>query len=407
VQTLARQLAATPRVGRGALSAPLFDHWVAWKTPPVLVVRGTKKLRDRLKAPPAAADDATTTVLGDWFANVLFWRPHTVLLVNSRTLLPVFMPLAPGVTLLDRIPAAIATHLHAHGASEDFLAAELAAMNEIRIAPTNDRSVLGVMNEFAYQGEMMVKIDRITDLDQISLRLSRLLVGPLMAGNGSPDKELASVLGADRSNVIPFPKQPVAPTLATTAATAYQLKITLRGIKPTIWRRVLVDGSATLDEVHEVIQAAFGWWNYHLYEFEFGRTRYGIPDPDWDFGPPTRDSRTTSLAKVAKAGTPFTYTYDFGDHWVHKVLVEKVVPAAADIALPACIDGRRAAPPEDCGGTWGYAELIEILADPTHPDHAERAAWAGQWSGRNDLEAFDPAEFADNLQVVRDGLLDD
>lgn len=373
----------------------------------MLVVRGTKKLRDRLKVPPASADDVSTTVLGDWFANVLFWRPQTVLLVNARTLLPIFMPLAPAATLLDRIPETIAAHLRAHGAGGEFVAAELAAMTSIRVAPTNDRRVLGVMNEFAYQGEMMVKIDRMTDLDEISLQLSRLLVGPLLAGNGSPDRELASVLGVDRSNVIAFPRQPVSSALSTATGSVYQLKITLRGIKPPIWRRVLVDGSATLAEVHEAIQAAFGWWNYHLYEFEFGRTLYGIPDPDWDFGPPTRDARKTRLSKVAEAGTPFTYTYDFGDNWVHKVVVEKVVPASADVAVPACIDGRRAAPPEDCGGTWGYAELIEILADPTHPEHAARAEWAGEWSGLNDPDSFDPAEFADNLRVVRVGFLDD
>lgn len=359
-------------------------------------------MRDRLKAPTAGARDVSTTVLGDWFANVLFWRPQAVLLVNTRTLLPLFVPLAPAATLLDRIPDAITAQLRLHGASDDFVAGELAAMGEVRVAPTNDRSILGVMNEFAFQGEMMVKVDGMTDLDEISLRVSRVLIGPLLSGTGSPDRELAAVLGAGRSNVIPFS----VPAAAPTTADAYQLKVTLRGIKPPIWRRVLVDGRSTLADVHETIQAAFGWWNYHLYEFEFGRTRYGIPDPDSDFGPPIRDARKHRLHKVAEAGTSFTYTYDFGDNWIHKVTVEKIAPPPAGMSLPACTDGRRAAPPEDCGGTWGYDELVEVLADPTHPEHAERAEWAGQWSGKNDPDAFDPNDFADNLRLVGVRLLD-
>ncbi|HET9665482.1 MAG TPA: hypothetical protein VFP09_01950, partial [Desertimonas sp.] len=101
----------------------------------MLVIRGTKKLRDRLKAPPATPNDASTTVLGDWFANVLFWRRQVVLLVNARTLLPVFLPLAPAATLLDRIPEAIAKVLRRHAESDEFIAAELAQMGEIRVAP--------------------------------------------------------------------------------------------------------------------------------------------------------------------------------------------------------------------------------------------------------------------------------
>ena len=93
---------------------------------------------------------------------------------------------------------------------DEFIAAELAQMGEIRVSPTNDRSVLGVMNEFAFQGEFDYKVDRVVDLDEISLRLSRLVVGPLMSSGGSPDQELATVLGIVRSNVIPFPTQPSA-----------------------------------------------------------------------------------------------------------------------------------------------------------------------------------------------------
>ncbi|MCZ7628945.1 MAG: plasmid pRiA4b ORF-3 family protein [Microthrixaceae bacterium] len=92
---------------------------------------------------------------------------------------------------------------------------------------------------------------------------------------------------------------------SATAGSVFQLKVTLLGTKPPIWRRILVDGSSSLGELHEVIQAAFGWWNCHLHDFEIGRTRYCVPDPDWDFGPPAVDERTTSLHDVATEGTSF------------------------------------------------------------------------------------------------------
>src|SRR6478735_10535193 len=119
----------------------------------MLIVRGTKKLRDRVMQ-RAEESDASTTVLGDWFATALFWRPQVALLVNQRTFVPVFMPLAPAATLLDRAPGAIAAVLRRHGADDAFVDAELDAMHEARIAPTNDRSVVGVMNEFAFHGEV-------------------------------------------------------------------------------------------------------------------------------------------------------------------------------------------------------------------------------------------------------------
>ena len=212
-------------------------------------------------------------------------------------------------------------------------------------------------------------------------------------------------MSSDRRTRKPIP--PIAARQSIAAPTVYQLKVNLQGIRPPIWRRVLVDGSIRLDELHEVIQAAFGWWNYHLYDFEFDRTRYVIPDLEWDFGPPSHDPRRFRLDQLATTGTSFTYTYDFGDFWVHKGVVEKLVDAPADVTLPACTGGRRAGPPEDCGGPWGYAELLGILADPTHPDHALRSEWAEEWEGRNDPDAFDPSEFSDNLRSVRLGRFDD
>ena len=371
----------------------------------MLVVRGTKKLRDRVKGAAAGDTEASTTVLGDWFANALFWQPQVALLVNRRTLLPVFTELAPAAKLLDRAPAAIEGVLRRHGVDDAFVAAECEAMSEVRLAPTNDRSVVGVMNEFAFHGEWLWK-EGLRDLEELSLRMSSLIIGPL--GMGSPDRELATVLGRAEplAKLIAFPGggAKAAPASPAAKGSVFQLKVTLNDTKPPVWRRVLVDGSSTLDHLHEVIQAAFGWWNSHLHEFEVGRTRYGVPDPDEDWGQPAQDERRTRLNAIAGEGSAFRYTYDFGDNWDHRIVIETVKPAAAGVKVPACVDGRRACPPEDCGGTWGYRELLEILTDPTHPEHDERREWIGR---PLDPEAFDAADFEDNLRNARLTAFDD
>ncbi|MDX6526907.1 MAG: hypothetical protein QOI43_2418 [Gaiellales bacterium] len=165
----------------------------------------------------------------------------------------------------------------------------------------------------------------------------------------------------------------------------YQLKATIIGTKPPVWRRLLVAETTSLFELHEVLQAAFGWWNSHLYEFEIGGVRYGTDDGE-GFGPPPKSERRTRLGAVTEAGTTFTYLYDFGDNWQHSVVVEKIIAAAPGATYPACIAGRRACPPEDCGGVWGYAEFLAAVSDPAHPEHDSMLEWAGG--------AFDPERFA-------------
>lgn len=186
------------------------------------------------------------------------------------------------------------------------------------------------------------------------------------------------------------------------APSVFQLKVSLLNTKPPIWRRILVDGSMTLAELHDVIQAAFGWWNCHLHEFEIGRARYGAPDPDWDFGPPTNDERTTRLDAVAGEGDSFHYTYDFGDDWRHKVTVEKVGAVEPGTAVPGCIGGRRACPPEDCGGPWGYQDLLESLGGRPGASDA-RLDFVGAGF---DPAAFDPSDFGLNLASVRNTSFD-
>jgi hypothetical protein len=183
-------------------------------------------------------------------------------------------------------------------------------------------------------------------------------------------------------------------TAGTPAGNAvYQVKITLRGTKPPIWRRLRLPAGTTLPQLHRVIQAAFGWTDSHLHAFEADGRRYA--DPTAELGH-TTDERRTRLYQVAPAtGARIRYTYDFGDSWEHDILVEDVLPPDAS-PHAVCITGRRAAPPEDCGGVWGHQQLCEILADPSHPEHAERLEWL---EGPYNPAAFDKDTI--NLELRR------
>jgi len=162
----------------------------------------------------------------------------------------------------------------------------------------------------------------------------------------------------------------------------FELDIRLQDLEPPIWRTVLLPGSASLEDVHLAIQVAIGWKNSHLHHFMIGERFYGIAG--LDAGPGAEDERRVRLQDVARAGTAFLYEYDFGDGWRHDVRVTRVT-TAAKAPSPRCTAGARACPPEDCGGVPGYQQLLAVLGDPGHPEHAEARAWA---------DDFEPEAFA-------------
>jgi Plasmid pRiA4b ORF-3-like protein len=144
--------------------------------------------------------------------------------------------------------------------------------------------------------------------------------------------------------------------------------------------------SIRLDALSTAVQTAFGWAGYHLWVFETARGEFGIPDPDLGH----RDAATVTLRAVApRPGARMRYLYDFGDDWQHDITVETVSRVDSDVHYPCCTAGRRAGPPEDCGGVWGYTELLEILADTRHEEHEERL----EWLGIDSAAEFDPAAF--------------
>ena len=192
----------------------------------------------------------------------------------------------------------------------------------------------------------------------------------------------------------------------------YQFKITLRDIRPPIWRRIQVPGNYTFWDLHVAIQDAMGWYDAHLHCFEIINPRTGAKE---EIGIPSEDDMAFGTIVLPgwkkKISEYFTgknskalYVYDFGDDWEHEVKLEKILPAEEGRKYPVCTAGKRACPPEDCGGPWGYEDMLEVLADPKHERYAEIFEWVG---GEFDPEEFDPDEvyFDDPKERLRDSFL--
>lgn len=175
----------------------------------------------------------------------------------------------------------------------------------------------------------------------------------------------------------------------------YQIKVTLNDSKPPIWRRILVEDNVTLSKLHDILQTVMGWTNSHLHHFIINDQFYGelMDDEFGDMG--TQDEARFKLNQfVSREGFRFRYEYDFGDGWLHDLVVEKILPAEKGTQYPVCITGKRACPPEDVGGVWGYEDFLKTISNPKHPEHNEMMEWVGG--------DFDPERF--NLNPVNAGL---
>ena len=172
----------------------------------------------------------------------------------------------------------------------------------------------------------------------------------------------------------------------TLVGRVYQLHITLRGIRPPIWRRVQAPGSLTLAPVHDVIQTVFGWTNCHLHQFFIGRVSYGQPD---DFDQVVLHEAGVTLAEALGTRIKrFLYVYDLGDDWQHDIVLETIIAGDSGSDRPLCVGGKRHRPLEDCGGPPGYAEFLDTIRDPSHKKHSAMLEWV---DGSFDSEAFDLA----------------
>jgi hypothetical protein len=164
----------------------------------MLVIRATKKLRDKLKASPSGSEIVSTNLLGDWYANSLPWRPQTAILVNAKTFVPVLLPLAPARTLLDRAPGAIAQALSRYGIPLVLVEREVELMNPVTIAPTADRVVVGVMNEFITMADYTrATYSDVESLNDTSDWLASSPVGPLRKTYNHPDLAVIAAFGLE------------------------------------------------------------------------------------------------------------------------------------------------------------------------------------------------------------------
>jgi len=178
----------------------------------------------------------------------------------------------------------------------------------------------------------------------------------------------------------------------------FQFRVELLNTNPPIWRRIHV-ADGPLSTLHYAIQGVFDWEECHLHQFEIGGLRFGPPPPEEfrDFGPPLEDETRAMISQLLPSTgkqTVWLYTYDFGDNWEHEVLFEGCGPVAPRTKYPLCVEGRRTAPPEDCGGPWGFAEILRALADPETGSDNELMDWLGPF----EPDAFDAQQATKNMR---------
>jgi hypothetical protein len=192
----------------------------------------------------------------------------------------------------------------------------------------------------------------------------------------------------------------------------YQLKITLEGISPVIWRRILVPERYSFWDLHVAIQDSMGWLDYHLHAFELeghapnSRIEVGLPDDEFDR--PVIPGWEKALKEYfVRPGITAGYTYDFGDGWIHRVLLEGILLPESSTRYPRCLAGERACPPEDCGGLPGYSDLVQVLRSSRHREYQSMVAWL-KGHAKNywpyDPEHFDPdrVRFSDPRKRLRE-----
>ena len=175
----------------------------------------------------------------------------------------------------------------------------------------------------------------------------------------------------------------------------YQLKITIQEIEPPIWRQILVPSGITFHKLHKIIQVAFGWQDYHLFNFDFGDVVVHVPDPDYAPGElygevKELSAKRTKIDDLLSERKRCVYTYDFGDNWRHEVDLEKILPAEEGQRYPVCVAGAHHRPPEDIGGVSGYEEFLRIISDPENPEYNDYLVWAEKDTGGR---KFDPEYF--------------
>ncbi len=187
-------------------------------------------------------------------------------------------------------------------------------------------------------------------------------------------------------------KRAVKMTRKTTRGSTARLKVTLRHTRPPVWRRLEVPTALSLGALHDILQIAFGWTNSHLHQFHVGDQHFGMIDHESDDA--ISDENAARLDQLLPLYDRLVYEYDFGDDWIHLILLEKLGEREPGVSYPRCTGGKRTAPPEECGGPWGYAEFLRAVRDSEHEEHESMMEWIG---GTFDPDAFDPDDVNQRL----------
>ncbi len=279
--------------------------------------------------------------------------------------------------------------------SEEALAAAL----DVEILSPKARQVLTRARPATSRGgvELRASLDELTHVGELLRAASRkrrrpavlgVLAMHLLEASEGPDMSATvppRAARATRRNLGAAEKRDLQSSRVTASSGGrlsrrlYRLKVTLRRVRPPIWRRIEVCSDIRLAGLHSVIQDAMGWGDEHLHEFQCRGERYGKRDDAFDgFGDRVLSERSTRLDQLLrKPKDSLVYLYDFGDGWAHQVVLEasELLPAEQRAPKPRCIDGRRVCPPEDCGGPGGYARMLAALANPRDPEHARYREW--------------------------------
>ena len=236
-------------------------------------------------------------------------------------------------------------------------------------------------------------------LDALDELLDRLELAVYRAKGNEKQKVLRivqKVAGLLGSEVLP--SRPLRHRTSKKTSTIYQIKMTLKGIDPPIWRRIHAP-DCTLEELHEIIQVTMGWEFEHLYRFTIGGVNYA--DLEMTSDEEVEDACATRLSAVLPIENRrprFSYEYDLGDEWIHQLIVEERLLPKQGVKYPICVGGQRACPPEDSGGPWAYSDFVEAIGNPDHRRHEELLEWVG---GEFDPERFDQEAVNNALRSMR------
>ncbi|WP_438318013.1 plasmid pRiA4b ORF-3 family protein [Sporosarcina sp. FA9] len=353
----------------------------------------TKKLLDVLKAESTPASEVDP--LFSWHANVLIYnRKKVVVLINETTryVVVMFGLKAKEFNKFNEVVLqAIRESFQSEGIREEVINKYLLIANEVAITKTKDRTSVARLNKSCETISFFYDlIDEETIFQpQMGIKLNRLFVGDGKKSYIYPSEEMFKDLQL-------FAGQPIFETKAVV------LKVTLRLENHEVWRRLIVPMHKTFNQLHTILQTAFGWQDYHLHEFAvYDKFLNGAkpivnlvchPESLSDVGGvSTILEKGIKLSEYIPPYELLTYTYDFGDDWKHDIKVEKMIENH-EFNYPICLDGKGNTPPEDVGGEHGYDHYLNVLANSEDDDFENMTKWGRMQGDQNfDMDAVNRA----------------